>query len=40
MGAKRCVSSLSFVWKFKNIDYLNFPMSNGGYTKKSVFYFF
>jgi hypothetical protein len=39
-GAKRCVISLSFMWEFKNIDYLNFPMSYGRYTKKSVFTFF
>jgi hypothetical protein len=24
LGAKRCVSSLSFVWTFENVDYLNF----------------
>jgi hypothetical protein len=40
MGAKRCISFLSFAWKFKNINYLNFPMSYGRYTKKSVFAFF
>jgi hypothetical protein len=34
MGAKRCASSLSFMWKFLNIDYLNCPMSYGRYTKK------
>jgi hypothetical protein len=40
MGAKRCVSALSFVWKFKNIDYLNCSMSYGRYTKRSFFAFF
>jgi hypothetical protein len=29
MGAKRCVLSFSFVWKCKNIDYLNYPMNYG-----------
>jgi hypothetical protein len=32
IGAKRCASSLSFVWRFKHIDYLFFPMSYGRYT--------
>jgi hypothetical protein len=40
VGAKRCVLSLSFVWKFKNIDYLKISLSYGQYTKKSVFAFF
>jgi hypothetical protein len=40
IGAKRCASTLSFGCKFKNIDYLNFPMSYGRFTKKSVFAFF
>jgi hypothetical protein len=29
IGAKRCVLSLSFVWKWNSIDYLNFPISYG-----------
>jgi hypothetical protein len=40
LGAKRCVLSLSFVWKCKKIDYLNFPMSYGRYTKKVILPFF
>jgi hypothetical protein len=40
ISAKRFVSSLSFVWQCKNIDYLNFPMSYGRYAKKSVSAFF
>jgi hypothetical protein len=40
IGAKRCVLSLSFVWKCKNIDYLNFLMSYCRYMKKSFFVFF
>jgi hypothetical protein len=40
IGAKRCVLSLSFDWKCKNIEYLNFLMSYGRYTKKSDFAFF
>jgi hypothetical protein len=38
--AKRCVLSLSFVWKCKNIDYLKFPMSYVQYTKKKCFCLF
>jgi hypothetical protein len=40
MSPKRCASALSFVWEFKNIDYLNFLMSYGGYTKRSILTFF
>jgi hypothetical protein len=40
IGAERCTESVSFVWNFKNIDYLKNSMSYGRYTKKSVFAFF
>jgi hypothetical protein len=37
IGAKRCVLSLSFVWKCPNDDYLNFPQSYGQYKNKRDF---
>jgi hypothetical protein len=39
-SAKRCVLSLSFVWKIKNIDHLKISMRYGRYTKKVFLPFF
>ena len=37
IGAKRCVSTLSFVWKFENVDYLNILLSYDRIMKNCVF---
>jgi hypothetical protein len=40
LGRQKMRLILSLVWKCKNIDYLNFPMSYSRYTKKVFSPFF